>query len=299
MEPTSNYSVLIVDDERTNLMLLNQILSPKYTVFTAKSGKEALNRVEKEPPDLILLDIMMPNMSGFDVLKQLKEDPATQDIPVIIITGLTGTDDEEKGFSLGAVDYITKPFKDRIVKARVSTHMQILDQIRTLERLGFNDPLTKIANRRNFGRRFALEWRKAMREQRPVSFLMIDIDKFKNYNDLYGHTQGDILLKSIAKILSDNAGPSHLAARVGGEEFGLLLPNINETGAMSIAEKVRIDVATARVPSANGTLTNATISIGVITTFPAENCSSRDFISKAYENLLTAKATGRNRVVNH
>ncbi|GHV48407.1 hypothetical protein FACS1894204_12690 [Synergistales bacterium] len=300
MQPTSNYSVLIVDDERSNLLLLNQILSPEYTVFTAKTGAEALSRVENDVPDLILLDIMMPGMSGFDVLKQIKEDPATQDIPVIIVTGLTGTNDEEKGFSLGAVDYITKPFKDVIVRARVKTHIQILDQIRTLERLGFSDPLTKLANRRNFGRRLALEWRKAIREKRPLSFLMLDIDKFKNYNDSYGHTQGNILLKRIARVLSEAATrPSDLAVRLGGEEFGVLMPDLNEANALAVAEKIRVEIAAMRVPTIDGSklITSATISIGVVTKTPVKNDSSKEYISKAYDNLRVAKAAGRNRVV--
>ncbi|GHV36944.1 hypothetical protein FACS1894187_12520 [Synergistales bacterium] len=301
MEPTSNYSVLIVDDERANLLLLNQILSGEYRVFTAKSGAEALSRAENESPDLILLDIMMPDMSGFDVLKQLKEDPATQDIPVIIVTGLTGTDDEEKGFSLGAVDYITKPFKEAIVKARVKTHMRILDQIRTLERLGFSDPLTKLANRRNFGRRLALEWRKAIRDRALISFLMMDLDKFKNYNDFYGHTQGDILLKRAARVLSEIASSSSdLAARLGGEEFGLLMPGVNATNALAIAEKIRLDIGTMRVPTIDGSkvITSITISIGVNTITPVKNDSPKDFISKTYECLIAAKAAGRNRVVS-
>jgi diguanylate cyclase (GGDEF)-like protein len=283
METGKNYSVLIVDDESLNLLLLNQILSPEYTVFTAKSGTEALSRVEHDSPDLILLDIMMPDMNGFDVLARLKENPVTKNIPVIIITGLTGEEDEEKGLLLGAVDYITKPFKNAIIRARVGTHIQILNHIRTIERLGLIDPLTNIANRRSFDDRLAMEWRRAIREKQIISFLMIDIDKFKNYNDTYGHPQGDVLLQNIARIFTIAARrPADIAARLGGEEFGVLLPNTTAVNALIIAERIRTDVEAMRVPTADGKIaTTATISIGAATCVPVEGDSSKYFISKA------------------
>ncbi|AEF81051.1 GGDEF domain-containing response regulator [Leadbettera azotonutricia] len=299
MESSKKYSVLIVDDEKSDLMLLNRVLSPEYTVFTAKSGTEALSRTERDKPDLILLDIIMPDISGFDVLVQLKEAPATRNIPVIIITGLTSEDDEEKGLFLGAVDYIAKPFKNAIVRARVSTHLQILHHIRTIEHLGLIDPLTDIPNRRSFDDRMAMEWRRAIREKLPISFLMMDVDKFKTYNDTYGHPQGDVLLQTLARIFAGAARrPSDLAARLGGEEFGVLLSNTSAENAKAIAERIRAEVEAMRVPTVDGkTITTATISIGATTCFPADGDNSKDFISKADENLYSAKTNGRNRVV--
>jgi diguanylate cyclase (GGDEF)-like protein len=243
----------------------------------------------------------MPDISGFDVLSRLKETQSTQNIPVIIITGLSGEDDEERGFFLGAVDYITKPFKNGIVRARVGTQMQVLRHIRTIERLGLIDPLTDIANRRSFDDHFDLEWRRAARDKLPISFLMMDIDKFKNYNDTYGHPQGDVLLQNIARIFASAARrPSDLAARLGGEEFGILLPDTDAADALIIAEKIRAETEAMRIPTADGkTITTATISIGATTIYPGENDKPKDFLSKADENLYTAKTTGRNRIVSN
>jgi PleD family two-component response regulator len=216
METVPEFRILVVDDEKSNLMVLNRILSPEYTVFTAKSGKEGPERAVAEQPDLILLDIVMPDLNGFDVLTTLKKTSETMKIPVIIITGLSGEIDEEKGFLLGAVDYITKPFKNPIVLARVRTHIQIVRQIRTIEQLGLIDGLTNVSNRRCFDDRMELEWRRAKREKKPIAFLMMDVDKFKIYNDTYGHPQGGVLLKSIVKIFSAAAmRTTDLVARLG------------------------------------------------------------------------------------
>jgi diguanylate cyclase (GGDEF)-like protein len=292
------HNILVVDDERTNLAALNKILSPEYNVFTAKSGKEALARVEDAPPDLILLDIVMPDMNGFDVLARLKESPQTDKIPVIFVTGLRDEEDEERGFALGAVDYITKPFKSAIVLARVRTHIQIVQQMRTIERLGLIDPLTNIANRRSFDDRVELEWRRSIRKKSPISFLMMDLDNFKRYNDTYGHPQGDALLRTVAGIFGAEAKrSSDLAVRLGGEEFGVLLPDTDLDGALDIAERIRRSVEAARIPTADGNAwTSATVSIGAVSAIPSENDALRDFIEKADENLYRAKNTGKNKV---
>jgi diguanylate cyclase (GGDEF)-like protein len=298
MEQEKSLSVLVVDDETSNLAVLNKILSPEYTVFTAKSGEEALRRAEEETPDLILLDILMPGMDGIEVLSRLKISETAKKIPVIFISGLTSEYDEEKGFALGAVDYITKPFKNSIVQARVRTHMRIIRQMRMIEMIGLIDPLTGISNRRSFDDRFDKEWRRCGREGNPISFLMMDLDKFKNYNDTYGHLQGDTLLRAVAKIVSSEAKrPSDLAARLGGEELGLLLANTGLDGALLIAERIRSKVELEKVPTADGkTLTSMTISIGVVSVIPKDGCQAIDFLRKADENLYTAKNTGRNKV---
>ncbi|MFP3042563.1 diguanylate cyclase [Treponema primitia] len=298
MEPTQEFRILVIDDEKSNLMVLNRILSPEYTVFTAKTGKEGLERAVADQPDLILLDIVMPDLNGFDVLTTFKKTPETMKIPVIIITGLSGETDEERGFLLGAVDYITKPFKNPIVLARVRTHIQIVHQIRTIEQLGLIDGLTNVPNRRCFDDRMALEWRRAAREKNPVSFLMMDVDKFKTYNDTYGHPQGDVLLKSIAKIFSAAAmRTTDLVARLGGEEFGILLPDTDLAAALIIAEKIRSGVEAVRIPTADGkTITTVTISIGAVSAVPDDKATVQEFLSAADKRLYTAKNTGRNRI---
>ncbi|MDR1099999.1 MAG: diguanylate cyclase, partial [Treponema sp.] len=273
MEVNGKNSILVVDDEKSNLLMLNNILSAEFSVFTAKSGEEALSRIAEDPPDLILLDILLPGIDGFEVLKRLKASPETRNIPVIIITGLQSDANEEKGLLLGAVDYITKPFKNAIIMARVKTHIQIVRQFRIIERLGLIDPLTDIPNRRCFDDRIGIEWRRAIRDEKPVSFLMMDLDKFKNYNDTWGHPQGDTLLKTVAQIFTGAARrPGDLAARIGGEEFGVLLSNTDITGALKVAEEIRSRTENARIFTADGkTETGITISIGVASLIPSRD----------------------------
>jgi diguanylate cyclase (GGDEF)-like protein len=298
MEVNGRYSILVVDDEKSNFIMLNSILSAEFSVFTAKSGEEALSRIAEDPPDLILLDIVLPGMNGFEVLKRIKESPETGNIPVIIITGLQSDADEEKGLLLGAVDYISKPFKNAIIMARVKTHIQIIRQFRIIERLGLIDPLTDIPNRRCFDDRIGIEWRRAIREEKPVSFLMMDLDKFKNYNDTWGHPQGDVLLKAVARIFTGAARrPGDLPARIGGEEFGVLLSNTDITGALKVAEEIRSRTENARIFTADGkTETGITISIGVASLIPSRDALIADFISTADRYLYAAKESGRNRV---
>jgi diguanylate cyclase (GGDEF)-like protein len=244
-----------------------------------------------------MLDIVMPGMDGYEVLTRLQQNPDSSDIPVIIISGLSGENDEEKGLFMGAVDYITKPLKAAIVLARVNTHIRILNQLRTIENLGLIDPLTEISNRRSFDARLDLEWRRCMREQKPISFLMLDVDRFKVYNDTYGHPQGDVLLKAIAKIFTGAARrPSDLAARIGGEEFGILLPDTSMESAMLIAERIRLAVENVRLDTTDGKETRTTISIGVTTAFPVSGMTTDDFVATADKNLYLAKNSGRNRV---
>jgi diguanylate cyclase (GGDEF)-like protein len=298
METDCNPKILIVDDETSNLAVLNRILQAEYEIMTAKSGKSALKIAIEERPDLILLDVVLPEMSGFDVLTELKNNIETQKIPVIFITGLDNDADEERGFVLGAVDYIKKPFKNAIVKARVRTHMQTVLHMCNIEKLGLTDPLTGIANRRKFDDRMSMEWRRAVREKKSLSLLMMDLDKFKTYNDTYGHPQGDCLLREAAKMFTRRVRrPADLPARIGGEEFAMLLPDTGFTAAASIAEDIRAEMEAMRIPTADDTvMTGATISIGIATAAPAEADSVMEFIASADKNLYAAKENGRNRV---
>jgi diguanylate cyclase (GGDEF)-like protein len=298
METADKPTILIVDDERLNLAVLNRILSPDYSIITAKNGEAAIRLATSERPSLILLDIILPDTNGFDVLKALKENPETMGIPVIFITGLDGDADEERGFIMGAVDYIKKPFKNAIVKARIRTHMQIVLQMKAIERLGLTDPLTNMPNRRKFDDRISMEWRRAIREKKPISLLMMDIDKFKLYNDTYGHPQGDRMLQAAARIFIRRVRrPADLPARLGGEEFAMLLPDTKLAAASSIAEDIRAEMQALRVPTADeSAMTGATISIGIASAIPKEGNSMIEFIAMADENLYRAKARGRNQV---
>jgi diguanylate cyclase (GGDEF)-like protein len=251
-----------------------------------------------DKPDLILLDIIMPGMNGFEVLSALKEMDDTRSIPVIIITGLDTVVDEEKGFRLGAVDYITKPFNKSLVKARVVTHLRIVEQVRIIEQFGLLDPLTNIPNRRSLNTQMALEWRRAIGEKTPVSFGMVDLDHFKMVNDTYGHQQGDTVLKSVAGILkSSMKRPSDFAARWGGEEFAVLLPETDSNGALKLAEDIRGNIEKALIPGIADTSTiSVTASIGIASTVPTVESSMSALIERADQALYAAKKAGRNRV---
>ncbi|MDR3300391.1 MAG: diguanylate cyclase [Candidatus Accumulibacter sp.] len=298
MENDPKQTVLIVDDEVSNLLALNKILSSDYAVFFAKSGEEALSMVADNPPDLILLDVVMPNMNGFDMLVKLKHNLDTADIPVVFITGMNDEASEKHGFASGAVDYIIKPFSGTIVKARVDKHMQLARKMRLNEALGRTDTLTGMPNRRAFDEHADREWKRCIRDQLQISFLMIDIDRFNIYNDTYGHAQGDALLKTVAQIFTSAVQrPSDLAARIGGEEFGVLLLDTHLEGALLVAEKIRADVSAAWAPGVyGGALASVTVSIGVASGIPRPGDSFSDFYAQADANLYVAKEQGRNRI---
>jgi len=297
-DKAKEYTILITDDEKFNLEILANILSPNYNVLIARNGERALDLAKQNAPDLILLDVIMPGMSGFDVITKLKDSEDTVNIPVIFITGLTDSTEEEKGFFLGAVDYIAKPFNKSIVKARVNTHIKIVDQMRTIERIGLIDPLTKILNRRGFENSFTLYWGSAIREQKQISFMIMDIDKFKNYNDTYGHNQGDVALRSFAETASNSINRANdFIARWGGEEFVIVLPNTDSEGAKEVAEHVRENVEALIIPTEDGETTQVTVSIGISTIVPTPETDSKEFLNKADQALYKAKESGRNRVV--
>jgi len=297
MVENKEFTILIADDEKINLDVLGQILSPNYNLLIAKNGARALELAKLHSPDLILLDVLMPGMTGFEVISKLKETDATNKIPVIFITGLTSVEDEEKGFFLGAVDYITKPFNKVIVKARVNTHIRIVDQMRTIERIGLIDPLTKISNRRGFEYRLRTEWGRAFREQTPINVMILDVDKFKIYNDTYGHQQGDKALQAVAETFSQSLRRTiDFAARWGGEEFIGLLPNNDIDGIIDVAEQIRANIAALVIPTDDRADTKVTASIGVNSVVPTADTSVTDFIAKADQALYRAKAEGRNRV---
>jgi len=291
-------SLLIVDDENMNLKVLTHILGSEYTIYTANNGISAVEKAKEYKPDLILLDILMPEMDGYVTLSELKKIEEVHKIPVIFITGLNSEEDEEKGLSLEAADYIAKPFSAMIVKLRVRNQIQIVNQMRTIERLSLIDQLTNIPNRRSFDDRLNMEWKQAIREQTPISILMIDVDNFKDVNDTHGHQKGDIVLKSIAEVFPQSfRRPGDFAARWGGEEFVVLLPNTPIEGTMDVAEKIRIDIQNTSVACAEGLTLSVTVSIGVNSLIPGQNSSIDAFISNADRALYAAKNAGRNRVM--
>ena len=292
-------SILIVDDESLNLKVLKTILENEYEIIVAKSGEQALKRIEAYPPSLILLDILMPEMDGYEVCRRLKENQATANIPIIFITALTEALDEAKGFTLGAVDYITKPFSPVVVEARIRTHMSLKKKTDILESLALLDGLTNIFNRRKFDEVLEDEWKRALRSSSFLSLALMDIDQFKSFNDYYGHAWGDECLKTVAKVLQKTVRrPSDLVARYGGEEFVTLLPMTGYEGAMRIGEDLRLAVESEAIPHEKSSIAPCiTISSGVATIMPGHSpTSALTLLKEADRMLYKSKNNGRNSV---
>jgi len=300
MDEIKKNSVLIIDDETANIIALTNILSPEYETYAAKNGSDAIMLAKEHLPDLILLDILMPEMDGYEVISILKGSEDTRSIPVIFLSGLGNSEAEEKGLILGASDYITKPFHSSIVKLRVQNQIQFSSQFNIVKALSLMDELTGLFNRRGFDSRLRLEWSRARREQTPISVMMIDIDNFKKYNDVYGHLQGDIALQSVAKIIEQTLKrPADFCARWGGEEFVALLPDTELPGALRVAEQIRKNVEDTQITCSDGDITNTTVSIGVNINMPKQDVLVQDFIAGADHALYAAKESGRNRVCKY
>jgi diguanylate cyclase (GGDEF)-like protein len=295
----SKPNVLIVDDEKSNLKILSEILKEDANVLIAKNGMQAINKAKQLQPTLILLDVVMPQMDGFDVIQALKNNEETHAIPVIFITGLNDVDNEEKGFSLGACDYIQKPFHASIVKARVKLHLQLARQCKLLEELANIDPLTSLANRRKFDQTLELEWLAARRDGSSMAIMMIDIDYFKQYNDHYGHPAGDNVIQRVGNLLSQQFGrPRDFVARYGGEEFVVILPN---TPGESVVEKMEAcckAVAQLNIPHIHSKASDIiTVSIGGSSSMVTPNITPQEAVNSADAQLYMAKEAGRNQAL--
>ncbi len=292
-------SSLIIDDERSNIKLLAGELQSRYRISFALNGDDGLRIVQGDlPVDLILLDIMMEGMDGYEVCRRLKSDPQTRNIPVIFITAMNEVADETKGLEIGAVDYITKPFTMAIVKARVRTHLELKRHRDLLENLSSLDGLTAISNRRRYDEVIQREWKRSQREGTPLSLILIDIDHFKSYNDTYGHAAGDDCLKQVAKTLAASVNrPGDLVARYGGEEFVVVLPRTDPEGAALVAEKMRREIESLDIRhESSPTAGCLTISLGAATTLPTPHESPRELARASDRSLYQAKRNGRNRV---
>ena len=291
--------VLVADDDAINRDVLCELLQPEYTVLLAKNGVQALERAVRHVPDLVLLDVMMPDMSGYEVLRRLRATPATEHLSVIFISGLDRPEDEAAGLKMGASDYIAKPFNATVVLARVALHLQLVRQRRMLEHLANVDGLTELANRRRFDEVYALEWQRARRTGEPLSLALLDIDCFKQFNDLYGHPAGDRALRAVARAAGAHMRrPADLAARYGGEELVLLLPDTDAAQALHVANTIRDAVALLAIAHAGSSAAPyLTASIGGATWDPAGAESASALFEAADAHLYQAKQDGRNRVV--
>jgi diguanylate cyclase (GGDEF)-like protein len=292
--------VLIVDDTPANISILTEALEDHdCRCRVATSGKRALAAVAAKVPDVILLDIMMPEMDGFEVCRRLKAHHETAEVPVLFISALGEPFDKVRAFACGAADYVTKPFHIGEVRARVRVQIRLRRLQRALEALSTTDALTGLANRRRFEEVLDGEWARAERHGDALSLLMIDVDFFKLYNDLHGHLAGDDCLRRVAGALAGAVTrAADLVARYGGEEFVAVLPGTDVSGCRAQAERLRRAVHQLSIPHGDTrAAANVTISVGGATLTPNAHASPTSLVEAADNALYRAKETGRDRAV--
>jgi two-component system cell cycle response regulator len=301
-------TILVADDEPINRSLIQRRLERAgYHVLTAQNGQEAVEKTRASLPDLVILDVMMPVMDGLEACRLIKDDLSTRDIPVIFLSARDETEVKVSGLSLGANDYISKPFKAEELLARVDVAMRLKrerDQLRNVveearahaevaQEQAMTDALTGLLNRYGLQRVLAHEHAEARRYKRALSCLMIDLDNFKTINDTYGHSAGDTALQQVASILTEVVRRSDMVFRYGGEEFLVLLPETELEGATALAEKIR-GAAVARLFGDGEQVFRLTLSAGAASLTDDE--SGNDMIARADVALYQAKEQGRNRV---
>ena len=290
--------ILIIDDSPVQANFLSSILAPDYAITVVNTAEEGLEQAKKEDYSLILLDVIMPGIDGFQLLKMLQEEVVLRHTPVILITSLNDTQHEEQGLTLGAVDYITKPFHPAIVQARVNTHIKLYRYRTQIEREATVDQLTGVPNRRRYDAVSGKRWQDAIRLGAPISICMFDIDKFKVYNDTFGHPAGDKVIKSVAEAASSMLRRgTDFFARYGGEEFVALIMGGGSENDFAHLQKVRQAVEDLHIPHNPEIGPWVTVSIGGITVLPRLESSFDTYLKMADTMLYDAKRYGRNQVV--
>ena len=278
--------ILIIDDSPLQAAQLSDILSDEYEIETEQSAEAGFELARAGNYSLILLDVVMPGMDGFTLLKILQEENNTKTVPVIMITALSDIEHEQRGLTLGAVDYISKPFSPLIVKARVDTHIKLYNYRRQVERQSKTDQMTGIANRRRHDEYSVEKWKESVRLRTPFSICMFDIDHFKSFNDTFGHPAGDRVIASVAKTIA-----------YGGEEFVAILLGDDSDRVFEYIKTIRQAVEDLHIPHNPAVSEWVTVSIGGITIIPDAEKSYDFYLKIADAMLYDAKKFGRNRVV--
>jgi len=294
--PNPNRVLVIDDSESIHKLVIARLRPEGLEVIGEVDGERGIERAVADQPDLILLDIGLPNVDGFEVCRRLKEHPATRGIPVIFLTGTADTESKVRGLDLGAVDYVTKPFDQVELRARVRAALRAKRLQDILEQQSHLDGLTGLWNRRYLDQRLESELNVARRYGRPLSLVLVDVDHFKRVNDDYGHLFGDIVLQGIAEGLRAYARRSDIVARYGGEEFAILLTDTNLRSAMYVSERLRSS-AESRHFEARTEVVNVTASFGVACTEDLAAELTPEALLKASDLALYAsKDAGRNCV---
>lgn len=291
--------ILIVDDMVFNIEVLSELLGDDYKIKIAKNGAKALEiAFSDEKPDLILLDIEMPEMDGFEVCRRLKNSSETSGIPIIFVTAKNDVENEEFGLNLGAVDYIYKPYRPSTIKIRVKNQISLKLKSDKLEEYSMIDGLTNIYNRRYFDDEYTKKYKEMAREKKTLAVFMIDVDFFKRYNDHYGHGKGDDCLIKLADTLNNTLKrPTDMVARYGGEEFVVVLYDIDLEGAKKVAQSLVSAVKELSIPHEySDAASQVTISLGMAFKEADSALSKEEILKNADEALYRAKESGRDKV---
>jgi diguanylate cyclase (GGDEF)-like protein len=305
----TSYQILIVDDTPANIDILRDTLSTEgYSISAAPNGEEALDIVHRSLPDLVLMDVSMPGLDGYEVCEKIKSNISTRDIPVIFVTAKNSAADIAKGFDVGGVDYITKPIQVKEVISRIKTHLEystllkrnemLITKLREannqLDKASKSDPLTGLSNRRDVNAKIEAELVRFKRNKNSFSLILGDIDFFKKINDTYGHNAGDYVLIKISKLMAKAVRDQDVVARWGGEEFLFFLPETDINGGSKLAENIRKKVEAEEFCYDQRTIA-VTMSFGVGISKP--RLSMEELLKEADDSLYKAKETGRNKVV--
>ena len=290
-------TVLVIDDQPINIRTVHHALAQEHEILMATSGAAGVDACRQHQPDLVLLDLVMPDMSGIDVAQRLKADPLTQAIPIIFVTASTDSEEESACWEAGAVDFVTKPFNAMTLRRRVQVHLALKRQAEMLQRMAYIDGLTEIPNRRYFNERFAAEVMRARREGSKLTLMLADVDFFKRYNDHYGHQAGDDCLRQVAAAFRRAMRrPADFAARYGGEEFAVLAPGAGSGAAQKLADALRREVHALALPhAASSAAAIVTVSIGVVSVDTWRSQDVDALLREADVQLYRAKEQGRDR----
>ena len=292
--PNQKPRLLVVDDDAVVLSALGALLGEGHEVRVARRGRDALRLARLEPPDLVMLDVGLPDIDGYEICRRLKNDPLTAEVPVIFLTAESSDDAEVRGLQVGGADFISKPPRRAVVLARVANLVRMKRLTDRLHREAMTDGLTGLANRAHFDRTLQVEWLRAMRNGLPLGLLMVDIDHFKAYNDHYGHIAGDACLRRVADLVRNVVHrPSDLVARYGGEEFVVLLRARSDADCGAAFERLRQTVQGYAFPQVG----RITVSVGYIRLRAGDSpAGAFERVDKA---VYHAKQNGRNRVESH
>lgn len=308
--------ILVADDSRTIRAGIARLVEKMgYTVVQACDGAEAVEVYERERPNLVLIDVMMPTMDGYEAARCMRASRPDEWTPIIFLSSMEADQDLDRAIEAGGDDYLVKPVSFVVLNAkiramhRIETMRRKLVDLsgelssanRELERISQQDALTQIANRRHFDSYLSQELKRALRQKSELSLILIDIDHFKRFNDRYGHQMGDGCLRQVASALAAGCRrPADLAARYGGEEFAIILPETSMAGAVAVSDSLRKALAELAVPHADSDVSPfVTMSQGIVSVIPDSQATSEHLIERADLALYEAKAKGRDRHVAH